>query len=337
VIGSFAVLPAGERVAAELSAAAPDNPFATTAYLEARRRAGWATWAIAEVDTDGHLHGGCAAFVAARGPFRKLEIPSLPAEQSSSPFWETLRELCGRQTITKLELGTFNSPLGVEIPEIGSCTFRTRCEFILDLGGDPYARLTNRHRANIKRAEKAGLVIRQTRAAAAVEVHQGLIGHSMDRRRFRGENVPAVEASLDAITLIESGAGNLYQAVAGDTVLSSALVLRAPQGAYGHSTGTSPEGMKVGASHYLIHSISKELGAEGVPTLNFGAADQGSGLARYKRDFGTQMRCLPSATCYIGPASRRRLYQATESMRRERQALVRWLKDRAARPIHGRG
>ncbi len=337
MIGSFTALPVEKRVAAELSASAPDNPFATTAYLEARRRAGWAAWAIAKVDSDGRVQGGCAAFVAARGPFRKLEAPSLPAEPSNSPFWEVLRDLCERQAVTKLELGTFNSPVGVEIPEIGSCAFRTRCEFILDLVGDPYARLTNRHRANIKRAQKAGLVIRRTRAAAAVEVHQDLIGHSMDRRRFRGEDVPAVEGSLDAVTLIESGAGDLYQAMAGDAVLSSALVLRAPRGAYGHSTGTAPEGMKVGASHYLIHSISKELGAEGVPKLNFGAADQGSGLARYKRDFGTQMQCLPSATCYIGPTSRRRVYQAAESMRRERQALMRWLKDKAARPIHARG
>ena len=334
---SYKALPMDESVAAALGALVPDNPFATTAYLTARRRAGWDPWALVMMDGEGRIQGGCGAFVATRGPFRKLEIPSLPAEPLESLFWDVLRDLCDRQAVTKLELATFHSPDGVEIPRLGTCTYRTRCEFILDLEGDLYARLSNRHRANIKRAEEAGLVVRATHSADAVEVHQTLIGRSMDRRRSRGEDVPAVESSLDAITLLECGAGELYQALAGDAVLSSALVLRAPLGAYGHSTGTSPEGMKVGASHYLIHTVSELLREDGVPTLNFGAAEEGSGLARYKRDFGTRMRCLPSATCYAGPQGRRRAYQVMESMRDQRRALIRWLKERAARPINGRG
>ena len=283
--GSYRALPMNESVAAALGALAPDNPFATTAYLTARRKAGWAPWALVMMDAEGRIRRGCGAFVATRGPFRKLEIPSLPAEPLESLFWDVLRDFCDRQTVTKLELETFDSPTGVEIPRLGSCTYRTRCEFTLDLEGDLYAQLTNRHRANIKRAEKAGLVVRRTRSADAVEVHQALIGRSLDRRRSRGEDVPIVDSPLDAITLLECGAGDLYQALAGDTVLSSVLVLRAPLGAYGHSTGTSPEGMQVGASHYLIHTVSNLLRAEGVQTLNFGAADEGSGLARLQTGF----------------------------------------------------
>ena len=176
-----------------------------------------------------------------------------------------LRDLCERQVVTKLELGTFNSPVGVEIPEIGSCAFRTRCEFILDLVGDPYARLTNRHRANIKKAQKAGLVIRRTRAATAVEVHQ-----DADRSVHGPETLsaartyPRSKARWTPSRCIESGAGDLYQAMVDDTVLSSALVLRHPGEPTATRQGPSPDGMNVGASHYLIHSISKELGGDGV-------------------------------------------------------------------------
>lgn len=148
----------------------------------------------------------------------------------------------------------------------------------------------------------------------------------MDRRRNRGEEVPDVGSSVEAAALLESCCGELYQATDGERVLSSALVLHAPNGAYGHSTGTSPEGMKLGASHFLIHSISTELAGKGVAALNFGAAEEGSGLARFKRDFGTTTSHLPSAVCYIGSTPRRVMYKALRALRDRQRDVTRRLK-----------
>jgi lipid II:glycine glycyltransferase (peptidoglycan interpeptide bridge formation enzyme) len=83
--------------------------------------------------------------------------------------------------------------------------------------------------------------------------------------------------------------------------------------------------MKLGASHFLIHSIALELQADGVPRLNFGAADLGTGLARFKRDFGTHTVHLPSAVCYVGPLWRRTAYRTLELARTRQRAWRRTL------------
>jgi len=333
VSASFVASPADESVAAELSALAPENPFATTEYFESRRQAGWAVLVVTQRDPTGSVEHGCGAFLKTRGWFRKLEIPSLPAVSADDSFWDDLRELCRRLNVTKLELGTFASPLGVEIPDFGTCMHRTRCEFVLDLTDDLFALLDRNHRRNVKRAREAGLVVKRTLSIEAVSAHRAMIDRSMDRRRALGEDVPSVGPSREFLALLQSGAGELYQVFRGETVLSSGIVLRAPNGAYGHSTGTSPEGMAVGASHFLVHGIASQLSADGVQTYNLGGADEGSGLARFKTGFGASPRApLPSASCYVGPLWRRTAYRAIEPVRSEQQILLRSLKERLARP-----
>src|SRR5665647_192680 len=100
---------------------------ATTAHFESRRQAVWAVLVVTQRDPTGSVEHGCGAFLKTRGWFRKLEIPSLPAVSADDSFWDDLRELCRRLNVTKLELGTFASPLGVEIPDFGTCMHRTRC------------------------------------------------------------------------------------------------------------------------------------------------------------------------------------------------------------------
>lgn len=256
---------------------------------------------------------------------RKLEIPSLPAVRADSPFWDDLLAFCRRQHITKLELDTFGSPAGVRIPELGVCKRRTRCEYVLDITGDVDAHIDRRHRAHLKKAQRAGLVVRRTGAMDAVGAHRAMIEYSMDRRRARGEDVPAVGPARGFAILLQSGADELYQALLGETVVSSGLVLRARSGAYFHSRGTSPDGMAVGASHFLVRDIMGQLKAEGVQTFNIGGADEGSGLARFKKRFGASPVHLPSAVCYIGPSWWRDANRAVEMLRADQKKLLRSL------------
>jgi lipid II:glycine glycyltransferase (peptidoglycan interpeptide bridge formation enzyme) len=252
---------------------------------------------------------------------------------ADSPFWSGLREFCRHHRITMLQIDTFGSPAGAEIPAFGShCTRRPRCEFVLDLAGDLPAMLGSNHKRNVKKAQKAGLVVSRTRSAEAASVHRALMSQSMDRRRSRGESVERIGPSLEDMTLLQSGAGELFQALDGSTVRSSVLVLVAPKGGYYQSAGTSPEGMAVGASHFLIHGIASQLSAVGARVFNLGGADEASSLARFKQGFGASPVHLPSASCYVGPSWRRRVTRGMALLRTGRKTMLRWLTGRMRRP-----
>ena len=320
--GRFIAAPADDATVAELGAAQRDNPFATVAYADSRRRVGYAVWLLALRGADGDFATGCLGLLTTGRLNRTLEIPSLPALGVDGAFWSGLGELCRSRGVTTLALDTFASPAGTVIPELWArSTRRDRQEFVVDLVGEASTRLGSNHKRNVKKAQKAGLQLTRTRGSDAVAVHHALMTSSLDRRRTRGEEVSDAAASKDHRAFLESQAGELFQAVSGTTVLSSVLVLRAATSGYYQSAGTSAEGMATGASHFLIHAIGQALQSEGATTFNLGGADEGSSLARFKEGFGARCVGLPSAQCEVGPHWRRVATRAIEWVRRDRAAV----------------
>ena len=122
----------------------------------------------------------------------------------------------------------------------------------------------------------------------------------MSRRGKRGEAVTDT-APLDALgALIDSGAGELFQAVHDGTVLSSVLVLMAKRGAYYHSAGNHPKGMALGASHFLIQEIASYLRERSFEVFNLGGSDQTNpGLSRFKAGFGASVVDLEEADFFL--------------------------------------
>ncbi len=329
----FIAMRARGNIVAELSALSPDNPFATESFFESRQQLGYANWVLGLSDDASELKCGCGAFLKTGKLNRTLEIRSLPAVGIDSAFWDGLREFCRQHGVTNVELGTFGSPPGIAIPTFNSrCTQAIRSEFVLDLTGNFSARLNPHHRRAVKKAQKAGVEVRRTRSVEAATAHQAVIKQSMDRRRARGEQVQ-LGPSPDETTLLRSGSGELFQAVRGDNVISSVLVLRAPEGGYYHSAGTSAEGMAIGASHFLIHGIAGQLTADGARVFNLGGADEGSSLARFKEWFGASRVVLPSATCYLGPSWRYVCSRGIAVVRSDREALRRLVNDRLSQMI----
>lgn len=330
----FIAVPAAESVVAELSALLPANPFATAGFFEARRRLGYVAWVLGLRVDAGRLQCGCGSFLKAGKLNLTLEIPSVPAVDAESEFWVGVREFCRRQRVTKLELGTYASPPGVVIPSLTrSCAQAKRCEFVLELADDRAAKLSSSHKKNLKRAQRAGLVVRRTRSLDAASAHLTLMNGSMARRRSRGEETTPTVLSPELPAFLETGAGELFQALRDDTVVSSVLVLLAPQGGYTYSSGTSIEGMKVSASHFLRESIARQLRADGANVLNLGGADENSTLASFKEGFGALRVPLPSATCYVGPSWRLRVSQGIALLRSDRRQLLALLHDRISRMI----
>jgi len=116
---------------------------------------------------------------------------------------------------------------------------------VLDVASDNFfARVRRTHRRNINRA------IRLDFRSGALE-HMKLIGASMERRANLGEEVVVHQSGARPMALLNSVLGELSQTVDGD-ILSSILILRSSQGAYGQSAGTRPEGMEIGASLFLL-------------------------------------------------------------------------------------
>jgi hypothetical protein len=97
----------------------------------------------------------------------------------------------------------------------------------------------------------------------------------------------------------------------------------APRGRYLHTSGTSQEGMKIGASHYLLYEIMRASLVEGATLFNLGGvSDPGSGLAMYKRHFGCVCWESESAEFYVGSGLRRVAWRVAHLMQAGRRAAA---------------
>lgn len=296
---------------------APHSPFLTPAFAHAQRRTGKEI-ALLSLRDDGELRSCCLAGTK-RGRLRTtVEVFSLPEGGDGLEFAEGLRQLCRSVSADILVVDTLGSRTRRLPPLGGQISHRTRCEHVWSLRGkDLWAGLSANHRRNITRARKAGVATGPTLEDSALAAHLRLTDASLARREQRGEDVQSGDSQAASWgVLLETRAGRLYQAHLGDDVLSSILVLTASDGAYYHSAGTSPEGMRLGASQLLIFDVATRLAAEGLSIFNLGGAEPTSeGLYRFKVGFGTAPQELEAASYQVGSVVRRGMLWLADSAR----------------------
>lgn len=293
----------------QIGATDPTNPFSTVAYVTAQVSLG-AEAVILGIRSGSRPVVGCIGYMRGRSIARHLDIPSAPSldlglSAAQSEFWTPLLKFSRDSGVVQLEIGSFGTRTLV-LPELppGSCR-RKRREYVIALHGEP-ERLSSNHRRNINRAEKSGVRVSSTTDPEALIQHTALMAQSMERRAERGESVPEVEPDPADRALLDTGAAQLVQATLGERLVSSILVLRAERGAYYQSAGTSPEGMQLGASQYLILSTAAMLRAEGMERFNLGGADpEAAGLQRFKSGFGAVEVELEAASVPVGGATER--------------------------------
>jgi hypothetical protein len=298
----------------------PRNPFFAPAYVAARRALGDEP-VILGVWSGATFVVACPAYLR-RGRLRgRLEIPSLPAIPDSEAFWNGLLTFCRREGVPLLTADSYGSgamSTPISIPHLaGEIARRGRREFVLALQGpDPLRRLSSNHRRNVARARTQGIALRRTQEVDACTVHDRLVHTSLHRRAARGETVPTGSDLDRYAALIRSRAGELFQAVSGHEVASSLFVLRGQAGAYYQSAGTSPEGMAAGASHFLVAGIVSCLRDEGLQVFNLGgAAEEASGLRRFKEGFGAVEVQLEAAQFSMEHSLIRKARSALRSLR----------------------
>jgi hypothetical protein len=274
----------------------PTNPFQTSEYVSANESLGEQTYFVGLYDGEQAV-SGCIGFLSGSSLRRRLVIPSLPSISHPDIFWKGVLDLCRELKVWHLQIDSYASP-AVSIPHLtGELSRRDRCEHVLDLDrGDILEHTNSQHRRNISRAVKLGLSVRRTREESACAQHLELVNASLERRAQRGEEVEANNEDARPRALLSSGSAELFQALNGDKVLSSILILRARQGGYYESAGTLPEGMKAGASPFLVSSVATILRQEGSRVFNLGGATPDNpGLVRFKTGFGTREVALEAA------------------------------------------
>jgi hypothetical protein len=297
-----------------LAACNPANPLQTSEYAKAQESLG-AKVCLLGLYADNQMVSGCLGFLSGWFLRRNLHIRSLANLPDPEIFWRGVLHSCRTLGVWRLQVDTYSSP-GAVIPQLpGELERRDRCEYVLDLGCENVLDgMGTQHRRNISRARKAGLSIRRTRAASACATHLELMGASLERRANRGESVDLGQESARPLAVLASRSGEIFQAVAGEQVLSSILVLRSSQGAYYQSAGTLPEGMKLGASPFLVSQVADLLKQEGALLFNLGGAGAESpGLQRFKAGFGAREVALQAASFCPKSVVERKLHSALRS------------------------
>jgi hypothetical protein len=296
----------------KLQESAPENPFLTAEYALSRQRLG---------DTPMMLEQGpevCLAFLRRGRVTSGLEITSLPFTPSST-FLSGLIEFCRNQRIYDTALHTFGSR-ALSIPTLPrEIERRARTEFVMDLALPASQwKIGETHRRHIRRAEKSGVSVRRVRMEG-LEDHLSMCRQSMSRRQERGEAVMSVADSPEVPSIVLNGAGDLFQVVRDDAVLSSMLVIMSRTGAYYHSAGTSQEGMEIGASHFLVHSVARMLQEGGVKIFNLGGAEiENPGLRAFKSRFGTVPVETEAVRAVLCGAVHRRFVEALRALKKIR-------------------
>jgi lipid II:glycine glycyltransferase (peptidoglycan interpeptide bridge formation enzyme) len=217
--------------------------------------------------------------------------------------------LCRARGITLLDFDSFASSPGTRPPLQRETHRWARTEYLIELGADDLlSRASQSHRQRIRLGAKSGLQLKRTRETSQCITHLELIGSSMTRRTGRSSGDGAAGELNSYRILLETGAGELFQArrLDDDACLASMLVLRAPKGGYDQSSGSTEEGKRLGASHFLVHAVASALEKEGATVLNLGGARASEeGLQGFKRRFGAREVELTSARCDLGGPLRR--------------------------------
>lgn len=294
-----------------IASLSPDNPFYTFEYLEVRRGLGLTPYALAVKDNAGPV-AGCLAFLSVGRVNARLEVTSLPTVPDKEIFWQGLIDLCRSQHITVLDVHTFSSFEGTIGRTEGRIGLKRRSEYRLDLTvPDLWEVMTRRHHRLVKKARSNGVALRRGSDGGARERHVELANLSLNRRRGRGEEIDYSISRAEVDAFIDRGAGEIFQAVREDEVVSSILVARSRTGAYAQSSGSSDEGRKLGSSHFLFHEVGLLLRSEGVTVFNLGGADEHSvGLQEFKLGLGAVRIELESAEFYTGSSFKRYLTRA---------------------------
>jgi Acetyltransferase (GNAT) domain len=201
------------------------------------------------------------------------------------------------------------------------------------LGKDLWADISTSHRERITRGREYGLVVRRGRSEAAINAHVTLHINSLDRGSLREENVAKSFERAVRDSVLTTGAGELFQAMLGDDVASSLLVLRSSTGAYCESMGNSETGMKIGAPDFLRYETALALQAEKIEVFHLGAYTPAPGLPQFESGAVATPRPAPADMARTSSRLRRKLSTLSSLVRDNPREVLSTLAGRPERYV----
>ena len=227
----------------------------------------------------------------------QLVFPSYPrfledSAESKSVFWQGVDKFCRKHGVVRVAVNSYEAP-ELQVAELRGLTqTKERSEFFIDLTrdlGELLRSFSSSHRRNIKKAQKHDLELSISQNGSILEEHLIAFSHTATRRQSRNETVPGVNEQL-LRKLLNSQNAIVMQLHQGHEIISSIYIILTPKSAFYFSGGTTPEGTRIGAFHYLIWSAIEELQNRGVASLTLGGADSDTpeGLRRFKLGFNAR-------------------------------------------------
>ena len=300
----------------QVSALAPENPFYTFEYVRARQSRG-SDAHVLYLKADGRVSSACTAFSRHGRLNHRLEITSLPSISDPAAFWKGLRQFCRESRVSILDIHTFGSN-ETAIPKLdGEVSRRRRYEYQIDLRNtDLWGGLHRRHQRHIKKALKAGLVLRRTTDPRDCAIHTSLANTALTRRRDHGHTIASEIKDQDSLTYLKHNAGEIFQALLDGEVFSSILVLKSSKGAYAQTSGTTSDGRDLGASQLLFYETACIFQKESLDVFNLGGTDlESRGLQDFKASFGSKRLDLEAAEFHFGGVVKKTIGKLIETFR----------------------
>jgi len=195
--------------------------------------------------------------------------------------------------IQSLTLNTINADNNKNtLAKIINLNCSSRYEYALSVKDYQRSKLSNNHKRNIKKAEKANLTVKDVSAIDNIQRHITIVNDNLLDKGVEGLSSPITYFE----SLIQSNAGKLIQIFKEQTLIASTFFFVDKGVAYYHSSGTNDEGKAVGAAYYLVEQSISLFEALGIEMLNLGGCTVSQkGLIRFKQGFRAQPRVLLSA------------------------------------------
>ena len=317
------ILSPDEALVQRLANREPENLFITPAFMHGQKRLGFTPCLLGLWEGDEPLHVCLGTYKKGRLS-SSIDIRLTPDVPPDSPFWQGLAATCKRMGVWDLTVYAVTSRPD-PVPVLGPVTFKeTGDEYHLPLGATPLPLPPNTNlRRNLSKAQKNKLVLYRTTSPSVIEGHIALMDCSNTRRRERGEEVSGRARSFYYEAMLEAGAGEFFQAHSPEGVaLSSIFMFRSKGAVYYQSAGTSPEGMSLGASPFLIWTAAETLRQEGLTKFCLGGSTlDNAGLVRFKSGFGSEAVPFVSMGFSMAPPLKRKLRTLLRMLKNPREII----------------
>lgn len=231
--------------------------------------------------------------------YRFAALPAVAPGVDRDRAAAQLVRLLARHGAAEVVMESFGAR-GVAGAEAEGVPGRPRMEFVLPLDGGAdalLARMRPTHRRHARQGERAGWTLRVPRGDDALRLLGSVREGAAARAAARGD---AFQAGLPAAAFGRAVARTApwgtaaFAAYDGETVLGAAGVGWAGGCAYLLAGGSTPEGYRRSAAHWLAWRVMADMAAAGLASHNLGGvpADARSpgnpahGLYEYKRGYG---------------------------------------------------